>query len=253
MCSSTGTCGSGGSGGGVASCPSGYPIDCGNGFCCPSGLPLCCPGALCTNGPDCSGAPMNLAPSITNMPPALSFDESHQERQLPIDYTDPNGCRPSFIFTPCRGFLSCGPTSVGTHARRDGRLAGSVILTLGVTYAPADQSDTIDLQVTPMSTPGWADPIDLIQSGVTPQPGGSPITGDQAVPIGGAGVTVSVTDTRPAPNPGGGPGGGTTCSAYASGCTVCSIQACVTVGGAGCASAGYRTSDGGFYAVRPIH
>jgi hypothetical protein len=89
------------------------------------------------------------------LPPLRTTTDSVE---LDYEFDDPTGCSPGacISFGSCPKNLQCNlGTSVCTHAKHDGALAGSVIQTLGFKTEPADPASTAELplQIQPIAGP----------------------------------------------------------------------------------------------------
>lgn len=87
-------------------------------------------------------------------------------QQLWITFTDPLGSRPAFCMRTCPKNVMCVTGGYRcTRSFPDGLVSGTYKTWLGYTAEPADATTTEDLvlSVTPISAPGGADPIAVIE------------------------------------------------------------------------------------------
>jgi hypothetical protein len=232
---------------GASSCFANYHTSDGADFACDSCEACSRAAQAVSNHCNCAGGvgslpEPNAAPSIDQTPPPLMFtgDKSGEPAQpMDVMWHDPNGCVPTFCMSMCSPRVRCAGFHMCTHAVADGQFSGTWKTSLGYTAVPASTTDDYTLQIVPISAPGCQDPVSFLQNG-----GVNLITGDQAMPITGAGTSVAVT-VKPQSSSSGPGTIGPTCSDYmisGGSCTVCSIQSCYDG-----SNGYYLTSDGGRY------
>jgi hypothetical protein len=138
--------------------------------------------------------PGDFPPVITQRPAAMTFVDAKTEVDFTLEWTDPNGCTPSFCFRVCTLVGACSARARCSNIIRDNRYTGATIRTMGYRAEPADSSAVrLALDVVPIASPDCQDPIARLREG------------DAQVTLG---VDAVVEQTVLPPGPGSGAGGG---------------------------------------------
>jgi len=110
--------------------------------------------------------PGRFPPVITQQPAPMTFVDAKTEVDFTLEWTDPNGCTPSFCFRVCTLIGTCSTRARCSPIVHDDRYAGATIRTMGYRAEPADSSAVrLALDVVPIASPDCEDPIARLREG----------------------------------------------------------------------------------------
>jgi len=130
----------------------GCGIRCSPGQICDGGL-CQCPDNLMTCDP--SGEPQSSggAPSIDNTPAPVDYADPETLQPLELDFTDPNGCQPSFCFHVCIG-ADCSSSFMCTPLVADHQTSGAWSSYIGFLAEASDTQATFTTGIVAVSSAG---------------------------------------------------------------------------------------------------
>lgn len=152
------------------------------------------------------------APSITKYPGTMTITTPSAVYSMVFTWQDPLGAQPAFCMYPCPKNVRCTASRVRCQrSKNDGLVSGIWRTWIGYSVAPAlpaGSTESLDLNVIPLSAPAGADPIGILEDKINK---GENIANLPTSTV-AVGNPVTIPQNIPAPQPAttntGGSGGG---------------------------------------------